>query len=69
VRTIAAEMFSDGKTVAVMGVVGTTATISDDISSHAAKTLKRVAAELSEQFATHGRAAADAVGDVVVSTP
>jgi DNA-binding IclR family transcriptional regulator len=69
VRTIAAPVFSDGKTVAVMGVVGTTATISDDISSHAAKTLKRVAAELSEQFGTHGGAAADAVGDVVVSAP
>jgi len=50
VRTIASPVFSDGRMVAVLAIVGTTATVSDDVSSHAAKTLKRVAAELSRQL-------------------
>jgi IclR family pca regulon transcriptional regulator len=53
VRTIAAPVFSDGNIVAVMGVVGTTATVSDDLTSHTALALARVAAELSRQFGDH----------------
>lgn len=50
VRTIAAPVFSEGKIIAVLAVLGTTATVSDDISSLTAKTLKRRANELSAQF-------------------
>lgn len=50
VRTVAAPVFSDGRIVAVMAIVGTTATVSDDISSPAAKALVAAAQELTEQF-------------------
>lgn len=53
VRTVAAPVFSDGRVVAVMAIVGTTATVSDDISSTAAKALKRIAQQLTEQFGAH----------------
>lgn len=53
VRTVAAPVFSEGRIIAVLAVVGTTATVSDDISSSTAKTLKRIAQELSEQFGAH----------------
>lgn len=50
VRTVAAPVFGDGRVVAVMAIVGTTATVSDDISSPAAKALARAAQQLSAQF-------------------
>jgi DNA-binding IclR family transcriptional regulator len=50
VRTVAAPVFSDGQVVAVLALVGTTATLSDDISSPAAKALKVMARQLSDQF-------------------
>lgn len=50
VRTVAAPVFSDGRIVAVMAIVGTTATVSDDISSPAAKALVAAAHQLTEQF-------------------
>lgn len=53
VRTIAAPVFGEGRIVAVMGIVGTTATVSTDVSSLAARALKRTAAELTEQFGAH----------------
>lgn len=59
VRTIAAPVFSDGNIVAVMALIGTTATVPDDISSYPAKALKKVAARLSEQFGEHSVGAAE----------
>lgn len=53
VRTVAAPVFGDGKIVAVMAVLGTTATMSDDISSSVAKALKRTASKLTELFGAH----------------
>lgn len=50
VRTVAAPVFGDGRIVAVMAIVGTTATVSDDISSSAAKALRATAQRLTEQF-------------------
>ena len=64
VRTIAAPVFSDGRIVAVMALVGTTATISDDISSVTAKALKRAAAALSDQFGIHDTSPDDAQNEV-----
>jgi IclR family pca regulon transcriptional regulator len=62
VRTIAAPVFSDGIVVAVMALIGTTATLSDDVSSSAAKALKRRAAQLTEQFGAHGVSIAELAG-------
>jgi DNA-binding IclR family transcriptional regulator len=59
VRTLAAPVFSDGNIVAVMALIGTTATVPDDISSQPAKALKRIAARLSEQFGEHSVGAAE----------
>lgn len=50
VRTVAAPVFSEDRVVAVMAIVGTTATVSDDISSSAAKALVAAANQLTEQF-------------------
>lgn len=59
VRTIAAPVFSDGNIVAVMALIGTTATVPDDISSDPAKALKKAAARLSDQFGEHSVGAAE----------
>lgn len=59
VRTVAAPVFSDGTIVAVMALIGTTATLADDISSSAAKALKRRARQLSEHFGAGGVSLAD----------
>ncbi len=53
VRTIAAPVFSDGQIVAVMAVIGTTATVPDDISCPTAKAVQRTAELLTEQFGHH----------------
>jgi IclR family pca regulon transcriptional regulator len=56
VRTIAVPVFGGGEIVAVLGLVGTTATLSDDVSSPTAKALKQAARLLTEQL---GEADAD----------
>jgi IclR family pca regulon transcriptional regulator len=53
VRTVAVPVFSDGKVVAVMALIGTTATVPDDMSSPAARALQRAANQLTEQFGVH----------------
>lgn len=52
VRTLAAPVFSEGSVVAVLAIVGTTATVSDDVSSETAKQLRAVAQQLSQQLGT-----------------
>lgn len=59
VRTVAAPVFNDGRIVAVLAIIGTTATLSDDISSPAAKALKRAANRLTTQFGSSAEAAGD----------
>ena len=66
VRTIAAPVFSDGRIIAVMALLGTTATVSDDISSSAAKALKRIAGLLTEQFGAHEVSATEASGAIAL---
>ncbi|HLI16616.1 MAG TPA: IclR family transcriptional regulator [Acidimicrobiales bacterium] len=60
VRTIAAPVFGASRIVAVVALVGTTATLSDDLASPAAKALQRAAKKLSE---LHGME--QAAGEVV----
>lgn len=50
VRTMAAPVFSDGSVVAVMAIVGTTASISNDVESPEAHRLKQAADRLTELF-------------------
>lgn len=50
VRTLAAPVFSDGQVIAVVAVVGTTATVPDDMSSSVAKALRRTAQEISDIY-------------------
>ncbi len=57
VRTIAAPVFADGQLVAVMALVGTTTTLSESVSSPAARALRRTAERLSE---VHGHEGAGA---------
>ncbi len=59
VRTVAAPVFADGKITAVVALVGTTATLPDDLSSPAAKALTRAAKRLTELYGRH-----EGAGDV-----
>jgi DNA-binding IclR family transcriptional regulator len=54
VRTVAAPVFGDGRLVAVLALVGTTASLADDISSPAAKALRDAAATLTAQLGDSG---------------
>lgn len=54
VRTIAVPVFSGAEVVAVLGLVGTTASLSDDVSSPAAKELKAAAQTLTNQLGEQG---------------
>ncbi|HWG75068.1 MAG TPA: IclR family transcriptional regulator [Acidimicrobiales bacterium] len=53
VRTLAVPVFSDGQIMAVVAVVGTTATVPDDISSSVAKALKCTGHELTRLYGRH----------------
>jgi DNA-binding IclR family transcriptional regulator len=60
VRTLAVPVLNEGSVLAVLALIGTTATLSDDISSPAAKSLRRVASTLSAQFGRDDDGAAGA---------
>jgi|GEM_PF-861954 len=53
VRTIAAPVFADGVIVAVMALVGTTTTLSDSVTSPAARALRRAAERLTDIQGKH----------------
>jgi DNA-binding IclR family transcriptional regulator len=50
VRTLAAPVFADGRIVAVMALVGTTTTLSEDVDSPQARALRRAARRLSDVY-------------------
>lgn len=68
VRTIAAPVFSEDSIVAVLAIVGTTATVPGEVHSGPAALLKQTAAELSDQFGGNGMSVDDAdLTDVVAA--
>ncbi len=54
VRTVAAPVFADGRIIAVMAVVGTTTTLSDDVHSPPATALRRAAGRLTDLYGRPG---------------
>lgn len=59
VRTIAAPVFADGKIIAVLALVGTSATLPADMNSPAANALLRTASRLTELHGRHDILAMD----------
>jgi DNA-binding IclR family transcriptional regulator len=59
VRTVASPVFADGRIIAVMAIVGTTTTLSEDLRSKPAMLLRRTARNLSEQYGGPGTAEFD----------
>lgn len=53
VRAVAAPVFADGRIVAVMALVGTTATLADGPASRPARALERTSRRLSEIYGRH----------------
>jgi DNA-binding IclR family transcriptional regulator len=53
VRTVAAPVFADGRIIAVLALVGTTATLPGDMDSPAVLALRRTAQRLTELHGTH----------------
>jgi IclR family pca regulon transcriptional regulator len=53
VRTVAAPVFADGRIIAVLALVGTTATLSGDMDSPAVLALRRTAQRLTELHGEH----------------
>jgi len=64
VRTLAAPVFADGRIIAVMALVGTTTTVSDEVASDQSQALCRTARQLSDVYGRAEVVDADA-GEVV----
>jgi DNA-binding IclR family transcriptional regulator len=62
VRTVASPVFADGRIIAVMAVVGTTVTLSDDLDSRPATLLRDTARRLSELYGRPSRPEFDGGG-------
>lgn len=60
VRTVACPVFAGGDIIAVMAVVGTTTTLSEDVNSRPAKLLRRAAGRLSDLYGRPSESETDA---------
>lgn len=69
VRTIAAPVFADGKIIAVLALVGTSATLPADMNSPTANALRRTALRLTELHGQHDVVPVDEMNGDVFQSP